>query len=128
MATQQAGTTINYIAGGTITQYAAVKIDATLGLIVTSGVASEDNTFVGVAQQAAVSGAVVPVTLYGTGTLKCKATAAIAKYAKVYTMADGDVDDVATSLTVVGVAMEAATAADDIIEVSPIAGADDDIS
>jgi len=127
MATQQAGTPINLIAGGTIKQYAAVKLVAGVA-VATGGVASEDNTYVGHAQQAAVSGGVVAVTLAGTGTVKCIATGAFAKGAVVYTMADGEVDDVTTSLTVVGVALEAATAADDIIEVCPIRGGNDDIS
>jgi len=128
MATNQAGTTVNILTGEAITQYACVMFNSSGVLVETTGVASEDNKFVGVAQMATASGAMCPVTLHGTGSVFCIATSTFAIGAKLYTMDDGEVDDVVTSLTVVGIAMEAATAADDIIEVMPIAGSNDDIS
>jgi len=54
------------------------------------------------------------------GTIKCKASGAFSSGAILYGRANGLVDDIATSSAVrVGVALEAATAANDIIEVLP---------
>ncbi len=59
--------------------------------------------------------------LSAQGTLKCVAAAAVAEGAVVYGRAAGKVDDVSTSSAVkIGIAMEAAGAANDIIEVMPL--------
>jgi len=94
-----------------------------------TGVASEDNTFIGMAMHAADSGAEVSIRPYIPGTIsKVRVKSAVTAGTKVYTMATGEVDDVTTSVTCVGVAIEAATAENDIISVVHIRGGNDDIS
>lgn len=58
--------------------------------------------------------------LSAQGTIKCVAGAAVAEAAVVYGIAAGKVDDVADSNVRVGIALEAATADGDIIEVLPV--------
>lgn len=59
--------------------------------------------------------------LSASGTIKMKAANAVAESAVVYGRASGLVDDVSTSSAIqVGVALEAATATNDIIEVMPL--------
>lgn len=117
------------VAGEAIAQWDCVKINASGQLVKTTGVASEDNTLCGVAQEAIASGAYGTVrAINSVSSSKCRAASAFSAGAKVYTMTDGEVDDVSTSLTVVGVAIEAATAANDIVEVVHIKGGNDDIS
>lgn len=58
--------------------------------------------------------------LSAQGTMKCVAANAVAEGSVVYGRASGKVDDVSTSSAVrIGVALEAATATDDVIEVLP---------
>lgn len=58
--------------------------------------------------------------LSATGTIKCKAANAITEGAVVYGRASGLVDDASGSSAIrIGIALEAATATNDIIEVLP---------
>lgn len=77
---------------------------------------------IGVVRNVAASGAQVTVALLSkAGTIQCKAAGAFSQGAVVYGQDDGTIDDVATSSQIqIGVALEAATAAGDIIEVLPL--------
>jgi len=129
MSKQNEGPTMTFLAGADVEQFDCVRLAAASTVTKTGGVASEDNTFIGVAQNAASSGEPVAVRMVNcVASSKVRVTSAVTAGAKVYTMADGEVDDVTTSLTVVGVALETADAANEIIEVAHIRGGNDDIS
>ena len=100
----------------TLAQYQRVMVDGSL--------ASATEQDIGVVMQAGVSGDVVSVALISkAGTHKAIAAGAIAAGAKVYGAADGEVNDVqATNSFLRGIAMEAATADQDIIEIMPCIG------
>lgn len=70
-----------------------------------------------------VSGDVVSVALHSKqGTVKVVAAAAIAKDAIVYSAASGKVSVSASTAYPLGIAMEAATADGDVIEIMPLVG------
>ncbi len=104
-----------FVAGGTIKQYARVKISAA-GTVTEAGLAEKE---IGTANEYAVSGDPVSVRLRSAaGTHKMIAKEALAVGATVYTEAAGKVQDTAEATAFqVGTALEAATAEDDIIEV-----------
>ena len=104
-------------AGGTITQWALVKVGAAL----TCTIAAITEEAIGVAEHAAVSGGLVRVRLLSAqGTIKCAAAGAFSVGAVVYGQASGLVDDASGSSQIrIGIALEAATAANDIVEVLP---------
>lgn len=79
---------------------------------------------IGVVQEAAASGDQVTVKLEqnSPGTMKMVAAGAVTALATVYGTADGKIDDGAGQGPAVGIALEAATADADIIEVLPIYG------
>jgi len=82
--------------------------------------ADADEPAIGITQAAAASGASVTVRLLNAaGTFKMTAGAAITVNKVVYGLADGKIDDLSTGVpgVAVGVALEAATADGDIIEV-----------
>lgn len=76
--------------------------------------AGED--FIGVTEGAAADAAAVAVGLLGARTFKCVAAGAITAGADIYGAADGKVDDAVAGLKI-GVALEAALADGDVIEV-----------
>ena len=105
-----------FVASAAITQYARVKLDAA-GTVSTAGLTDKD---IGTAQQAAfAAGDLVDVKLRtAPGTHKMIAAGAVTAAAEVITQASGKIDDAATSTGYrLGIAMEAATANNDIIEV-----------
>ncbi len=109
--------TKTFVAGEAITQHAIVKLSA--GEIFES---DATNIPIGSANIAAFnSGELIPVDLLsGGGTIKCIAADAITQGAVVYNQANGEVDDSsANSALKVGIALDTATAANDIIEVLP---------
>ena len=114
--------------GGTVPKFGLVKLVSGLG-VVTGGVASEDNALIGVAREAGVSGDEITIM-----SLNCVAVAdvlvggAISKGARVFTAASGKGSATATSLTSVGIALQASTADDDVIPVAQVSGSNDDIS
>jgi len=104
-------------AGGALGQYILVKFTSDV-----LSVAALGEEPIGVMQQAAfAAGEVCNVRLLSAqGTMKCFASAAVAQGAVVYGRAAGKVDDDSgTSAIRIGIALEAATAAGDIIEVLP---------
>ena len=122
------GPEVSVTLGGTVVKYALVKLASGLG-VVTGGVASEDNTLVGVAQESGVSGDTVSVRAIIPGTVSdIIVGAAITKGARVFSAASGKGSPTATSLTSAGIALEASTADGDIIPVMQTVGGNDDIS
>lgn len=87
-------------------------------------VASATDQDVGVATRAGVSGESIAVAAVSKqGTHKAIAAGAIAVGAKVYGAADGEVNDTqATGSFLRGLALEAAAADQDIIEILPMVG------
>ena len=81
-------------------------------------VAAADEEWIGVTEAAAfAAGDRIPVRLRSAqGTMKCTAAGAFAESAVLFGQADGKVDDVAEAIRV-GIALEAAGAAGDIVEV-----------
>jgi len=102
-------------AAGTIAIYSRVLLGSG-GTITAAGLADKE---IGTAMQAAVSGDKIAVKLRsGAGTHKMIAIEALAVGATVYTEANGKIQDTAASTSFqVGVALEAAAADGDVIEV-----------
>lgn len=122
MANQKCGPEITLILGEDITEeYKLVKIDNTGRAVVTTGVLDADSATVGVNQRSGVTGDAVDVRLItGGDTFKAVAAKAIALGDECYTAAAGKVTDATTSASIVGVAIDAATADGDVIEIVPI--------
>jgi hypothetical protein len=121
MSQETKDATISLTAGEALVPYRRVKLDA-------SGYAvyADSEPAIGITQAAAASGAQVAVRLLnGAGTFKMVASAAVTARVPVYGTADGKVDDTATEPKghPVGVALEAATADGDVIEVLVLAAA-----
>jgi len=129
MASYTVGPEMTFEAGATLAQYTLVKMGATGVITNSTGVASEDNDVFGVVQEAASSGDDVLVTnLNCVASFKVKVAGAISKVAKLYSAASGLGRATGPSLTFLGLARQAATAANDIIEVVRVLGTNDDIS
>lgn len=108
-------------ADAAITQWARVKLDSD-GKVTTCGLTDKG---IGVATRAATAaGDIIDVALDSKpGTIKMIASEALDAGATVYSEASGKVQDTAQATAFqVGVAMEAATADGDIIEVMPRVG------
>lgn len=113
MSTESFGSR-TFTAGGTIPQFARVKLSAANTVVVS--VATDKAAYLGVAQTGASSGEELTVALKGTyRTFKCIASEALAVNAVVYGADDGEVKDTANG-NPIGTALEAATADQDIIE------------
>ena len=101
----------------TVGQYLRTNVDGELCGLTERGI--------GVVTQAGVSGDIVRVALHSKqGTYKMVAAAAIAKDANVYTAASGKCTTTASTAFPLGIAIEAAGADGDVIEVMPISGED----
>lgn len=107
--------TKTFTAAGTIPQYARVVLGSG-GTVTVAGLAVRE---VGTALVDAVTGDQLAVKLRtGSGTHKMIAIEALAIGALVYTESDGKVQDTAQATSfLVGTALEAATADNDVIEV-----------
>lgn len=122
------GPEVSITLGGTVAKYALVKLSSGVG-IVTTGVASEDNALFGIAQEAGVSGDEISVrAINACAVSDVLVGGVIAKGARVFTAASGKGSGTATSLTSVGIALEASTADGDVIPVAHVTGSNDDIS
>jgi len=118
--------TVSVVLGEAVTAlHSLLKLNSSGVAVLTTGVASEDGHTIGTALETGSIGDTIAVRHFSNPTKKCVANGAFSKGARVYTFANGEVDDVATSLQVAGVAMEAATAAGDVVEVMTIAGGED---
>ena len=106
-----------FVCGAAIGQYVLVKKAS--GKVEIAGLADEP---IGVLlEESFADGDKRAVRLISCrGTLVCKADAALAEGAIVYGQENGEIDDVSASSAVrIGIALEAATAAGDFIEVVP---------
>jgi hypothetical protein len=110
----------SYAATAAIAKHALVKA-ATVSTCTTAGL---NDQAIGTADnEAFAAGDVISVSLLSKqGSLKCLASGAFSVNAAVYGRASGKVDDIASGAKLAGVALEAATAADDIVEVMPVCG------
>lgn len=103
-----------FVAAGTIAQYSRVVLGS--GGTVTAAVLADKE--IGIAMNAAVSGDLVNVKLRNAqGTHRAIAAAAIARGASVFSAAAGKVSVSATGAYNLGIALEAATANNDVIEI-----------
>jgi hypothetical protein len=130
MSTQNDGPEFTIVLAEAVTElFTNIKLDSAGKGILTTGVASEDGTLIGPAQELGAIGDSIRVRNASiVASSKQVATGAFSAGARVHTMASGRVDDVVTSLTCTGVAKTAATAAGDVIEVINIAGSNDDLT
>lgn len=111
------GNTRTFVAGETIERGLLVRLSAAE----TVSIAGLAQTPIAVATRRVPAGEQGAFDLLSkAGTVQCKAGGAFSAGAVVYGRAAGLVDDISTSSAVkIGVALEAATAANDIIEVLP---------
>ena len=119
MSQQTMEATISLQAASALAIYRRVKLDSS-GY---AAYADAGEPAIGITQAAAASGAQVAVRLLnGAGTFKMTAGAAITALKPVYGLASGKIDDavVAGLSHSLGIALEAATADGDVIEVLPI--------
>lgn len=113
------GPSRTFQAAAAITLGVLVKVDSS-GYAAIAGLGEQP---IGVAETAAAAaGDKISIRLlHGGGTFRAKASGAFAVGALVYGRASGLVDDISTtSAVLVGVALEAATAANDLVEVAPV--------
>ena len=108
------GRTKAFTAGAAIGQWILVKLTA--GKLAAAALGEE---WLGVLEEASFAdGDLRSVALRSAeGTIKCVASGAFAAGAIVYGQAAGKVDDIPTAALRVGMALEAATALNDIVEV-----------
>lgn len=112
----QGTTPAGFIAGGTIAQYRLVKLDSTQGQVVVTSAITDVG--VGASMQSASSGDTVPVQTFGK--VKLTASAAISIGAEVMPTAAGSgkvMTSAGATAVSIGLALEAAGADGDIIEV-----------
>lgn len=106
-----------FTAGAALTKYTRVKLSS--GLLVAAGVGASDDTLeIGTILDASfASGDVRPVHLRSAaGTTKMIAAAAISAGVAVYGAASGQISTTVSG-SPIGISLEAATAANDVIEV-----------
>lgn len=111
--------TRTFTASAAITQYSLVTF-ANTGKVAATGLAERP---IGVAMRAALAdGDEIPVKLLnGSGSFKGIAKEALALAATLYTEAGGKLQDTAEATSLpVGIALEAATAENDVIEFLPL--------
>jgi hypothetical protein len=109
MSQQVQGNTKTFVASGTIGAFTRIKLSGA-NIVVCAA----NDSSIGVAQVAGVSGDVIPVKLLRKGTFKCQAAGAITAGAAIFSGANGQV--AASGTGAKGWALEAATAANDVIE------------
>ena len=118
MAQMTCGRTKTFIGGGAIGQWLLVKIvTGNSGKLAVAGFGEE---WVGIIEEAAFADRDQRSVILrnAAGSVKCVAGGAFSAGAVVYGRAGGKVDDIATSSAIrVGIALEAATALNDIVEV-----------
>lgn len=116
MATYYDSQSRPFTSGATIGEHLRVKLSS--GVLALAGVGASDETLdLGQTERPSVSGEVVSVRLRNAqGTSKMVAAAAIAAGVAVYGAANGQISTTASG-TAIGITMEAATAAGDVIEV-----------
>ena len=112
-----AGNVRTFTSGATIPAFSRVRLNS--GSLAVAGLTDDDE--VGYTIEDSVSGDSVGVVLRtATGTVRAIAAAAISEGAYVYTAADGEVTVSASTAYPRGIALEAATADQDVIEILPL--------
>lgn len=105
-----------YIAGGTIAQYRAVKLDSTAGQVVAASAIAD--VAVGASLQSASSGETVPVQSFGKAKLTASDAISLGAQVMVTASGAGKISTAAgATAQSIGIALEAAGADGDIIEV-----------
>ncbi|MES2788134.1 MAG: hypothetical protein V4719_00835 [Planctomycetota bacterium] len=120
MSAQIEGSTRAFRAGGAIGAYKRVILSS--GKLALAGVGATDyGNEIGITEQAAFAdGDVISVRLRNApGTRKATAATSFAVGAVIYGAAAGNIDDVSSG-TQLGIALEAATALNDVVEFLPI--------
>lgn len=113
MSTNQSGTVRTFTAGAAaLNAYEHVKLSS--GLVVVAGAGEAG---IGYTLQACAAGAAVAVQIFRP-TVLATAAGGFSAGASLYSAANGRVDDVANG-NVIGIALEAATAAGDVVEILP---------
>lgn len=110
MAQHQNTPNIPIVAGANLAQALLVKANGTLCALDTTP------DWIGVTDDSAASGAVVPVRLAAAGTVKLTASEAIVVGDRLYKAASGKVSKTATGSVAVGRALSAATGDGSIFE------------
>ena len=108
-------TDLTMVAGGTVTKNALVEVDSTANQVTVSN--SANDLCIGFAQNAAASGAPVAIGNTPGKVYEGIAAAAITFGAAVQSNGDGKIKTATTAGYPVGVALEAATANNDVIRV-----------
>jgi len=111
------GSSKSFVAGAAIGQHILVKV--TSGVLSVAALGEEP---IGTLEEASfASGDIRSVRLRSCkGTIRCVASGTFDQGKTVYGRADGKIDDISTTSAVrIGIALEAATAANDVIEVLP---------
>jgi hypothetical protein len=107
---KQCDSPISIVTGEAINAFCRVKISGATVIYADAGAAG-----IGTVQEYTASGAMACIRLHGGGTHKVRAAGTFSAGATLYGAADGEVDDTVVG-SPLGYALEAATAAHDIIE------------
>ena len=121
MASYVEGPVRAFVAGGAVGQY--LRVVLTTGKVAVAAITDGPSTEIGVAEQPAFADLdVIPIRVRNAqGTQKMVAAEALAVGAAVYTAASGMVADTAAATSYLrGIALTAAGASGDIIEVMPV--------
>jgi len=106
-----------FTAGEALAAYRRVKLSSGSGTQVEYANQSDSSTYIGVTTQAAASGDHVPVHIAKLGgTVRCEAADTFSVGATLYAADDGKVSDTSSG-NAIGTALEACTAAGDVVEV-----------
>jgi hypothetical protein len=110
---------INMIAGEDLARYRRVKLSGSTAVYADQ---ADSSSYIGVTLEDAADGAPVSVALKGAyQTFKCVAADTFSAAATIYAAADGKVSDTSSG-NAIGTAIDAATAANDVVEVLLDAG------
>jgi len=112
---------ISFVAGAAVERGDVLQLDATGNYPKAIKTAADTDVVLGVALSDAASGQNVPVSV-ARGIYTLRAGAAIAEEAKVAPTTDGEIKTAASADEAFGVALEAASAADDEIRVLAFMG------
>lgn len=108
----------SFIATVAIPIYTRVKLAAAIGGEAAVTIAGATEDYIGITETPIAAGKAVSVRLKNSGgTVYMTAAGAFAALATVYGVADGKVDDTATDNVVAGVALQAATGNNSVVEI-----------
>ena len=117
MSQQTVGNVKSFTAGEALEAFRLVKLASGSGTSVQYADEADGVLGIGVVQEAVANGGQAPVALkYGGRTFMVVADGAITAGDEIFPSDDGKVSNVATGKSRIGIALETATADDDIIE------------